>query len=65
MYLVLLPIIELFKIKFNRYNEILEIKKNDFPTDRPIGEKQSWVRGNKNIFKVCPRHKFFSILKLV
>ena len=40
MYLVLLPIIELFTIKLNRYNKILEIQKNKFPTDRPIAEKQ-------------------------
>ena len=26
--------------------------KNNFPTDRPIPEKQGRVRGNKNIFKV-------------
>ena len=31
-----------------------EVKKNDFPTDRPIAEKQGRVRGNKNIFKVGP-----------
>ena len=27
-------------------------KKNIFPTDRPIPEKQGRVRGNKNIFKL-------------
>ena len=51
MYLVLLPILGLITIKFNRYDEILEVKKK-FPTDRPILEKQGRVRGNKNIFKV-------------
>ena len=56
MDLVLLPIIELFTIKFNRYNEILEIKKNNFPTNRPIAEKQGRVRGNKNIFKAGPSY---------
>ena len=33
--------------------EILK-KKNNFPTDRPISEKQGRERGNKNIFKVGP-----------
>ena len=51
MHLVLLPIVGLFTIKFYWYG-ILEVKKNNFPTDRPIPEKQGWVRGNKNIFKV-------------
>ena len=57
MYLVLLPILGLFTIYFNRYDEFSEFKKNkknNFPTDRPILEKQSRVRGNKNIFKVGP-----------
>ena len=55
MYLVLLPILGLFTIKFNRYDEFSEFKKNkknNFPTDRPIPEKQGRERGNKNIFKV-------------
>ena len=31
----------------------LRVKKKNFsPTDRPIPQKQGWVRGNKNIFKV-------------
>ena len=33
MYLVLLPILGLFTIKFNRYDEILEVKKKN--SDRP------------------------------
>ena len=56
MYLVLLPILGLFTSRFNGYG-ILEVKKNNFPTDQPITEKQGRVRGNKNIFKVgliCP-----------
>ena len=32
--------------------EFEKLKKNNFPTDRPIPEKQSRVRGNKNIFRV-------------
>ena len=32
--------------------EFEKLKKNNFPTYRPIPEKQGWVRGNKNIFKV-------------
>ena len=32
--------------------EFEKLKKNDYPTDRPIPEKQGQVRGNKNIFKV-------------
>ena len=32
--------------------EFEKLKKNYFPTDRPIPEKQGRVRGNKNIFKV-------------
>ena len=52
MYLVLLPILGLFTIKLNGYDENLEVKKNNFPTDRSIPEKQGPVRGNKNIFKV-------------
>ena len=51
MYLVLLPILGLFTIRFNGYG-ILEVKKNNFPTDRPILEIQGRERGNKNIFKV-------------
>ena len=51
MYLVLLPILGLFTIRFNGYG-ILEIKKNNFPTDLPIREIQGRVRGNKNVFKV-------------
>ena len=34
--------------------EFEKLKKNNFPTDRPIPEKQGPVRGNKNIFKVGP-----------
>ena len=49
--LVLLPILGLFTNRFNGYG-ISEDKKNNFPTDRPILEKQGRVRGNKNIFKV-------------
>ena len=47
MHLVLLPILGLFIIRFNGYG-IREVKKNNFPTDRP----KRRVRGNKNIFKV-------------
>ena len=32
--------------------EIENVKKNDFPTERPILEKQGQVRKNKNIFEV-------------
>ena len=32
--------------------EFEKLKKNNFPTDQPISEKQGQVRGNKNIFKV-------------
>ena len=32
--------------------EFEKLKKNNFPTDRPIPEKQGRVKGNKNIFKV-------------
>ena len=32
--------------------EFEKLKKNNFPTDGPIPEKQGRVRGNKNIFKV-------------
>ena len=46
-HLVLLPILGLYG-----YDEVLEVKKNNFPADRPIPEKQDRVRGNKNIFKV-------------
>ena len=55
MHLVLLPILGLhvFTIRFNGYG-IREVKKNNFPTDRPISEKQGRVRGNKNIFKAGP-----------
>ena len=45
VYLVLLPTIGLFTIRFNGYG-ILEVKKNYFPTDRPIPEKQGRERGN-------------------
>ena len=31
--------------------EFEKLKKNYFPTDQPIPEKQGRVRGNKNIFK--------------
>ena len=51
MYLVLLPILGLFTIMFNRYDQILEVKEKN-PTDRPILEKQGRVRGNRTIFKV-------------
>ena len=51
MYLVSLSILGIFTIRFNGYG-ILEVKKKEFPTDRPIPEKQGRVRGNKNIFKV-------------
>ena len=51
LYLHLLPIAGLFTIKFNGYL-ICEVKKNNFPIDRPILVKQCGVRGNKNIFKV-------------
>ena len=51
MHLVLFPILGLFTIRFNGYG-IREVKKNNFPTDRPIPEKQGRVRGNKNILKV-------------
>ena len=53
LYLHLLPIAGLFTIKFNGYG-IREVKKNNFPIDRPILVKQGRVRGNKNIFKVGP-----------
>ena len=56
MYLVLLPTVGLFTIRFNGYG-ILEDKKNYFPTDRPIPEKQGRERGNKNIFKVGLMYK--------
>ena len=52
MYLVLLPILGLFRTKCNGYDEILEVKKSNFPTDGPIPEKQGRVWGNKNICKV-------------
>ena len=32
--------------------EFEKLKKNNFPTDRPIPEKQGRIRGNKNIFEV-------------
>ena len=32
--------------------EFEKLKKNNFPTDRPIPGKQGRERGNKNIFKV-------------
>ena len=32
--------------------EFEKFEKNNFPTNRPIPEKQGRVRGNKNIFKV-------------
>ena len=32
--------------------EFEKVKKNHFPTDRPIPGKPGRVRGNKNIFKV-------------
>ena len=32
--------------------EFEKLKKNNFPADLPIPEKQGQVRGNKNIFKV-------------
>ena len=41
----------LYTIKHNGY-PIWEVKKNNFPTDRPIPVKQVRLRGNKNIFKV-------------
>ena len=31
--------------------EFEKLKKNNFPTDRPIPEEQGRVRGNKSIFK--------------
>ena len=31
--------------------EFEKLKKNNFPTDRLLPEKQGRVRGNKNIFK--------------
>ena len=43
--------------------EFNKLKKNNFPTDRPIPEKQGRARGNKNIFKVGLIHridKFFT-----
>ena len=36
--------------------EFEKLKKNNFPTDRPIPEKQGWVRGNEIIFKVGPSY---------
>ena len=48
---MLLPKVELFTIKFNGYR-VWEVKKNNFPTDRPISVKQGQVRGNKYISKV-------------
>ena len=52
MYLVLLPTIGLFTIRFNGY-EILEVKKNNFPTDRPThtGGTRSG-KGKQKYFKV-------------
>ena len=50
MHLVLFPILGLFTIMSIVWN--LRNKKNNFPTNRPIPEKQVRVRGNKNIFKV-------------
>ena len=38
--------------------EFEKLKKNNFPTDRPIQEKQGRERGNKNIFKVGLIGKF-------
>ena len=35
-----------------KFSEFKKNKKNNFPTDRPIPEKQGRVRRNKNIFKV-------------
>ena len=52
MHLVLLPILGLFTIRFFMGMEFEKLKKKNFPTDRPIPEKQGWVRGNKNNFKV-------------
>ena len=49
VYLILLPIVGLFIIKFNEYG-IQGVKKN--LTDRPIPVKLVRVKGNKNIFKV-------------
>ena len=37
---------------YDEFSEFKKNKKNNFPTDRPIPEKQGRVRGNKNIFKV-------------
>ena len=48
MYLVLLPILGLFTIKFNGYDEILEVKKKKI-SDRPThtGETGSGKRKQK------------------
>ena len=56
MHLVLLPIYKVF-LQFSlkgmmNFQNLRKIKKDNFPTDRPIPEKQGRVRGNKNIFKV-------------
>ena len=48
LYLHLLPIAGLFTIKFNGYRT-QEVKKNNYPINRPILVKQGRVRGNKNI----------------
>ena len=63
MHLVLLPILGLFTIRFYWYG-ILEVKKNNFPTNQPIPEKQGWVRGNKNIFKVGLKACYFRFRRL-
>ena len=50
----------LYTIKFRGY-PIWEVKKNNFPTDRPIPVKQGRVRGNKNIFKVGLKWQSFFV----
>ena len=55
MHLVLLPILGIrtyLQLIGLTGMEFEMLKKKKIPTDRPIPEKQSRVRGNKSIFKV-------------
>ena len=56
----ILPIKELFTIKFSRYKEVLI--KDNFSTDRPIAEKHGWV--SLKVKKIFSRLALYSKKKI-